>query len=145
MEEFLKATGKLDIILKDSDGNIKQELHVPNLVVTVGKDFIARRMVGTSSPVMSHMAVGTDTTAPVSTNTTLGKEIARVALSSATATANTIAYSATFPVGTGTGSITEAGIFNAASSGTLLCRTTFAVVNKGPADVLIINWSITIN
>ena len=145
MEDFIKAKGELDIILKDVDGNIKQHLRVPNLVVDVGKNFITSRMIGTSSPVMSHMAVGTDTTAPVSTNTTLGKEIARVALSSATATANTIAYSATFPVGTGSGSITEAGIFNAASSGTLLCRTTFAVVNKAPADVLIINWSITIN
>lgn len=145
MEEFLKATGKLDIILKDSDGNIKQELHVPNLVVTVGKNFIASRMVGTSSPVMSHMAIGTNATAPVSANTTLGTEIARVALASATATANTISYSATFPAGTGTGAITEAGIFNAASSGTLLCRTTFAVINKAVSDVLTINWNVTIN
>ena len=145
MEEFLKATGKLDIILKDSDGNIKQELHVPNLVVTVGKNFIASRMVGTSSPVMSHMAIGTNATAPVSANTTLGTEVARVALSSATATANTVSYSATFPAGTGTGAITEAGIFNAASSGTLLCRTTFAVVNKSASDALTINWNVTIN
>lgn len=145
MEEFLKATGKLDIILKDSDGNIKQELHVPNLVVTVGKNFIASRMVGTSSPVMNHMAIGTNATAPVSANTTLGTEVARVALSSATATANTVSYSATFPAGTGTGAITEAGIFNAASSGTLLCRTTFAVVNKAASDVLTINWNVTIN
>ena len=145
MEEFLKATGKLDIILKDSDGNIKQELHVPNLVVTVGKTFIASRMVGTSSPVMNHMAIGTNATAPVSANTTLGTEVARVALSSATATANTVSYSATFPAGTGSGAITEAGIFNAASSGTLLCRTTFAVVNKSAPDALTINWNVTIN
>lgn len=145
MEDFIKAKGELDIILKDVDGNIKQHLRVPNLVVTVGKNFIASRMVGTSSPAMSHMAVGTNTTAPVSANTTLGTEIARVALSSATATANTVAYSATFPAGTGTGSITEAGIFNAASSGTLLCRTTFAVVNKAATDVLTINWNVTVN
>ena len=145
MEEFLKATGKLDIILKDSDGNIKQELHVPNLVVTVGKNFIASRMVGTSSPVMNHMAIGTNATAPVSANTTLGTEVARVALSSATATANTVSYSATFPPGTGTGAITEAGIFNAASSGTLLCRTTFAVVSKSDSDSLTIKWNVTIS
>ena len=145
MEEFLKATGKLDIILKDSDGNIKQELHVPNLVVKVGKNFIASRMVGTSSPAMSHMAIGTNTTAPESANTSLGKEIARVALDSATATANTVSYSATFPAGTGSGAITEAGIFNAASSGTLLCRTTFAVVNKSDSDSLTIKWNVTIS
>ena len=145
MEEFLKATGKLDIILKDSDGNIKQELHVPNLVVKVGKNFIASRMVGTSSPAMSHMAIGTNTTAPESANTSLGKEIARVALDSATAAANTVSYSATFPAGTGSGAITEAGIFNAASSGTLLCRTTFAVVSKSDSDSLTIKWNVTIS
>ena len=145
MEEFLKATGKLDIILKDSDGNIKQELHVPNLVVKVGKNFIASRMVGTSSPAMSHMAIGTNTTAPESANTSLGKEIARVALDSVTATANTVSYSATFPAGTGSGAITEAGIFNAASSGTLLCRTTFAVVSKSDSDSLTIKWNVTIS
>ena len=47
--------------------------------------------------------------------------------------------------GTGTGAITEAGILNASSSGTLLCRTVFSVVNKGSADAMTITWTVTVS
>lgn len=46
---------------------------------------------------------------------------------------------------TGTSAITKAGIFNTASSGTLLCRTVFAAINKGANDTLAITWTVTIN
>lgn len=149
IQETVKATGELQIILRDAEGNIKLEKTVPNLVVTVGKGVIASRLTGVSTAVMSHMAVGTNTTAAVAANATLGVEIAasRVALATAggVATANQVAYSATFAAGVGTGAITEAGIFNAASVGSMLCRTTFAVVNKDVGDSLTINWNVTIN
>jgi len=48
-------------------------------------------------------------------------------------------------IGTGSGAITEAGVLNAASSGTLLCRTVFSVVNKGASDSMTITWTITIS
>ena len=144
-EQFVKATGALQVVLKDEFGNIKEERHIPNLVVTVGKNFIASRMVGTASAVMSHMAVGTSATAPADANTTLGAEIGRVALASSTASGNVVTYTANFPAGTGTGALTEAGILNAATNGTLLCRTVFSVVNKAAADTLSITWNVTIN
>jgi len=50
-----------------------------------------------------------------------------------------------FGAGEGTGSITEAGIFNASSSGTLLCRTVFSVVNKGASDSMTITWTVTVS
>jgi hypothetical protein len=56
-----------------------------------------------------------------------------------------VAYVATFPAGTGTGAVTEAGLFNASSAGTLLCRTVFSVINKGAADTLGITWTVTVN
>ena len=43
-----------------------------------------------------------------------------------------------------TGAVTEAGIFNAASGGTMLCRTVFSVVNKGADDSLSVTWTITL-
>ena len=46
---------------------------------------------------------------------------------------------------TGTGAITEAGILNAASAGTLLCRTVFSVINKGASDSMTVTWTITIS
>jgi hypothetical protein len=143
--DTVKLVGELRITVTNPEGNVKHEVVVPNLVVTTGKEFIASRMVGTSSNVMSHMAIGTGTTAAAVGDTTLGTEAGRVALTSSTATSNSVAYVATFPAGTGTGAITEAGIFNASSSGTLLCRTVFSVINKGAADTLGITWTVTVN
>jgi hypothetical protein len=143
--EDIKATGKLQIRLFDENGGLKEELEFNNLVVTVGKDFIASRMVGTASAVMSHMAIGEGSTSPVVGNTTLGNELGRVALTSGTASGSVVTYFATFGAGTGTGPITEAGVFNAGAAGTMLCRTTFAVVNKGAADSMAVTWTVTIS
>ncbi len=143
--ENLKASGSLRVVLTGADGKVKEEHDFKNLVVTVGKNFVASRMVGTASNVMSHMAIGSSSTAAAAGDTTLGTELGRVALASATATTNVVTYTATFPAGTGTGAIVEAGIFNASSAGTMLCRTVFAVVNKGVDDALSITWTITIS
>lgn len=145
INEKINATGELKIVLRDKDGNVKMEKTEKNLVVTSGKTFIASRMVGTGSAIMSHMAVGTSTTAPVAGQTSLVSEIARVAIVSGTSAANVVTYSAVFAAGVGTGAITEAGILNAGTAGTMLSRTVFSVVNKEADDSLTINWQITIN
>lgn len=144
-QDAIKLTGELRITVTNPEGNVKQEVVVPNLVVTTGKNYIASRMKDATATAMSHMAIGTGTTAAAVGDTTLGTEAGRVALTSTTVTANAVAYVATFPAGTGTGAITEAGIFNASSSGTLLCRTVFSVINKGAADTLGITWTVTVN
>ena len=143
--ETINVTGKLKIEVFGEDGAIKEVREIPNLVVTVGKTFIASRMVGTTAAVMSHMAVGTDSTAPAAGNTALGVEVGRVALTSGTSSGAVATFVATFGAGTGTGALTEAGIFNAASAGTMLCRTTFAVVNKQSTDGMTITWTVTIS
>ena len=139
-----KATGKLIVEVKDEQGNVKETKEVENLVVDTGLSFIAGRMNATAA-VMSHMAIGTGTTAAASGNTTLVTENSRKALTSTTVTANAVAYVATFAAGEGTGAITEAGILNGASGGTLLCRTVFSVVNKGASDSMTITWTVTIS
>ena len=144
-QDAIKLTGELRITVTNPEGNVKQEVVVPNLVVTVGKNFIASRMKDATATAMSHMAIGTGTTAAAVGDTTLGTEVGRVALTSTTVTTNNVAYVATFPAGTGTGAITEAGLFNASSAGTLLCRTVFSVINKGAADTLGITWTVTVN
>lgn len=143
--EILKASGSLRVVLTGPDGVVKDDRNFHNLVVTAGRDFVASRLVGTASTVMSHMAVGSNSTAPALIDTALGAELGRVALSSSVAVTNVVTYTATFPTGTGTGAITEAGIFNAASGGTMLCRTVFAVVNKAANDTLSVTWTVTIS
>ena len=145
LQDTIKMTGDLKIVLTDENGQIKHEQEVKNLVVTVGKNFIASRMKDATATAMTHMAIGSGTTAAAAGDTTLGTELGRVALTSTTVTTNNVAYVATFPAGTGTGAITEAGLFNASSSGTMLCRTVFSVINKGAADTLGITWTVTVN
>ena len=140
-----KATGKLTVEIKDKDGNIKDTRQLTNLVVSDGLDFIASRMKDATATAMSHMAIGTRNTAAASGDSSLGTEAARQALTSTTVNNNAVSYVASFAAGTGTGAITEAGILNASSGGTLLCRTVFSVVNKGASDSMTITWTITIS
>ena len=102
-------------------------------------------MKDTTAGAMSHMAVGTGSSAAAAGNTALGSEVDRNALASTTVSGADISYVATFAAGEGTGALTEAGLFNASSSGTMLCRTVFAVVNKGVADSMTITWTVTVS
>lgn len=142
--ENIKMTGsvKLELI----SGSTSQVTEINNLVVTAGKSFMASRLKDTTKAAMSHMAVGTDSAAAAAGNTTMGLQLSnRVALDSTTVLNNVITYVCTFGPGVCTGAITEAGIFNAATSGDMLARTTFAVVNKSAADTLVITWTVTIS
>jgi hypothetical protein len=143
--EKIIATGELKIVVTAPDGTVKHEQEVKNLVVTTGLGYIASRMKDTTATAMSHMAIGTGSTAAAANNTTLGTESARVALTSTTVTAAAVAYVATFPAGTPASltAITEAGLFNASSAGTMLCRTVFSVVNKDAGDTMSITWTVT--
>lgn len=144
IKDFDRVRGRLEIKVIGEDGAVKETREVDNLVVTVGRNFIASRIVGTAAAVINWMAIGTGATAPALGDTTLQTEVARVALDSAgSATNNVCTFVATFPAGTGTGAITEAGLFNAASVGTMPCRTTFSVVNKAAGDALQITWTLT--
>lgn len=145
IQDSIKVTGELKITVTNPNGNVTQETVIPNLVVSSGKDYIAERMKDATTTAMSHMAIGTGSTAAAAGNTALGTEAGRVALTSTTVTANAVAYVATFGAGTGTGAITEAGLFNASSGGDMLCRTVFSVINKGAADTLGITWTVTVN
>jgi hypothetical protein len=144
IQETIKAKGELNIKLFGPDGKLKNEKTVPNLVVTSGKGFIASRMVGTPTA-MSHMAIGSGTTNPDVADTTLQTELGRVGLTSSGASGAVVTYVATFGATVGTGAVTEAGILNASTGGTLLCRTEFAVVNKGADDSMTVTWTITVS
>ena len=139
IHDDLKLTGALTIALNDE---IVQETE--NLVVTAGKNWVADRM-NNANTVMTHMAVGTGSTAAAAGNTALVTETDRNALTSTTVTDNAVAYVATWAAGDATAALTEAGIFDAASSGDMLARTVFSVVNKGAADSMTITWTITVS
>lgn len=147
--EKIKVTGNVEITLRGSDGKIKDRTEIKNLVVTVGRQHIANQLASKSQAQMSHMAIGQGTTTQVIGDTALESEISRKVFNSLSqgsgADANKIIYLTDWAAGEGTGAITEAGIFNAAASGTMLCRTTFPVKNKGAGDSLSLTWTLTIS
>lgn len=143
--ETTTMSGRLNVVIKKADGSIKQQFETENLVVDTGLAYIADRMADAAEGAMSHMAIGSGSTGELAADTTLGTELDRVSLSSTTQTNNQVVYVASFGAGVGTGAVTEAGLFNAASGGTMLCRTVFDVVNKAADDSMTITWTITLS
>jgi len=143
--ETVSIKGKLRLVLRDSHGNIKVT-RTSNLVVTAGKNHIADQL--SSAPgggAMSHMALGTGTTAPALGDTALGTEIDRNALTSRTDNNNVVTYIGNWAAGDATNAaIAEAGIFNAGAAGTMLARATFTPINKTAGDTLQVTWTVTI-
>jgi len=142
LQDSFKMTGALEISL---NGQVVRK--IDNLVVTAGKEWVASRMQGVVDSVMTHMAIGTGTTAALVADTTLETELDRNALnvSGGAIITNTITYEAIWVAGDGTGAITEAGIFNDATTGDMLAHTIFSVINKGEFDAMTISWTVTIS
>lgn len=145
INDALSMKGDL-IIIKTNESGKSETYEMKNLVVATGKSHIASRMSANTVNVMSHMAIGTGNTSALTSDTTLETELARVALgvTGGTPSANTVTYTATYPAGTGTGALAEAGVFNDSSAGSMMCRTVFPVINKQAADTVTITWVVSI-
>lgn len=111
-----------------------------NGIVNAGYDFIAGsiadRTAGAAAAI-GWVAIGSSATAFNVTQTALSSETARVARTYLhTAGTKIFSVAGQFSPGTGTGSVNEAGCFNAATSGTMLDRVVFSTVNKAAGDYL---------
>jgi hypothetical protein len=113
-----------------------------NTVTTAGLNGIADQILDSPSlGVPTHMAIGEGTGG----TTTLNDELDRNALTSKTRLNAVVTMVGDWAAGDGTGALTEAGTLTASSGGELWTYTTFSVVNKGAADGLSINWTLTIS
>lgn len=129
-------------------------IKISNLVTTAGKAGAAGRLMGSGAPAaFDYIAVGTGTTAAAVGDTALQTEITdsglaraqgTVSLQTTDTTNDTARVTKTFTV-TGTKAVTESGVLNAASSGTLLCRDTFSAINVVNGDTLQITWDVDID
>lgn len=142
--------GRVHFLIRDiKTGQITCDAWHPNLVVASGKNHIADQLSGKQEAQMSHMAIGTGTTAALDTNTALENELDRNILDSRTqgtgTDANKVTYTCTWAAGDGTGAITESGIFNSASAGQMLCRSVFPVKNKEAGESMVMTWILTIS
>jgi phage tail sheath gpL-like len=124
---------------------------VSNLVTNAGRGLISGRINGSGSPAAAtYIEVGAGTTAAAAGDTALQTAITdsglarvngTVSLVTTTVTNDTAQVTTTFSV-TGTKAVTEAGLLNASSSGTLLCRQVFSAINVVSGDSLTVTWKV---
>lgn len=138
-------TGHVLVELRGPDGAVKETREIDNLIVDTGRNAIMDAVL--ASPTLgkpTHMGIGTGAVAPAAGNTALGAEIDRNALTSKTRSGGVVTMVGDWAAGDGTNTaITEAGIFDAASTGNLHSRATFTAINKLAADTLSITWTWT--
>lgn len=133
-------------------GRMVSTVSFPNLVTNAGLAAIADKVGGvTGAADFDYVAVGEGTTAANASDTTLETEITDSGLEraqdgsptrSTTSVANdTLEVGVTFSV-TGTKAVTEMGLLNAASSGTLLGRNVFSAINVANGDSLTATYKV---
>lgn len=154
-DELTMQSGRSASDLISISGHVKAEVFAPdgrlvaseethNLILTVGKNMIADRLLASPTlAVPTHMGVGTSGTAAAAGDTTITGET-RVALTTKTRSTNVVTYVGDWAAGSATGTLQETGLWDAASSGNLVGRATFTSIVKGAADTLKITWTWTI-
>jgi len=127
---------------------------IHNLVTNAGQAGVASRINGSGGEAaFTFIAMGTGVTAADVANTTLQTELAASGLSRVAASASrtttdvtndTAQLTTTFSV-TGSVAVTESGVLNAASVGTLSARQVFSAVNVINGDSLQIVWAFDVD
>jgi len=151
LNDSLKLKGSVNVKLIGPDGVVKQEHTDSNLVVTVGKTYLAAWLAAASQAgkFMSYVGLGSDQTGPASGDIALNAECVVGGYSRQigvlTSLTNVWTNTCTFAPGNGTDAIKEAGLFTVVSGGTMLAHQTFAVYNKAAGDTLIVVWSVTLS
>ena len=149
--ELSGLKGEFEVKLYGPNGLLKDYRKVKNTTVLVGFQAVCTMMgngyADRTIGAFDECAIGTGGATAASTNdTTLLLEIARQ--TGGYTASSTIVWrnDATFGAGTGTGAINESGLLQGASGAcTMLCRQTFAVINKGASDTLVVTWQYTLS
>jgi len=151
INESIQLKGSVKVQLFDENGNLKQGHEDHNLIVTIGKSYLATWLAAAtqSTKFMSYIALGAGVSGPSSSDTVLGSEFTgggnvRVQ-GTLTPSSNTWNNTATFAPGNCTGAVTEAGLFSDLTVGTLFARQVFGVYTKAAGDTLTVSWTVTIS
>lgn len=136
--------GRMVARLLDAKGNLKDERINDNLVTDAGHEMIIDQLLASPAVnVLTHMALGTGSGQGAG-DTDLATALSpRQAFDTKTRALKVLTVVRNFLAGESTGAITEAGCFNALSSGDMIMYNSFAVINKGASDTLEITWTLT--
>lgn len=144
--------GVFTIEHRDRDGNLKDKFEIDNTVTNTGKVALATLIQGGASARFLRLALDADSTAAAAANTALGSEITspslkRVLSTNTLATVNvsndTSQLVHTFS-STATQAVYGVGVFDSATGGTMISRTTFAAKNLVSGDSLQVTHKLTV-
>ncbi len=147
MEDKLTLRGDVVLELRKKDGSVIEREELTNLIVNVGKEHVARLIgnVGSGISAFTHIAIGEGIVAPDVGDTTLGTEQERESATVAYEASYKCVFDHTFTFGSGVSyAITEAGVLDQASGGTLLDRFTFSAKNVDSDTDLYVKITITV-
>jgi hypothetical protein len=152
LHDALDPRGQLTVQKMDASSILVETIRVHNSIVLSGRDLIAKLFIKEAIDPVSHVAVGTGTTAVQASdeklvNEVFRKPIAPVDPSQHITTTDTskrkVTLTAELDFGEANGALTEAGLFNAASAGVMYNRVVFLPINKTADFKLTLIWEIT--
>jgi len=151
--------GHVVVKVFDENGVLTQYAESDNLVVDVGLDGMVDRIFGTALQplplqIFDFVHIGTGSVfAPNATQTDLEIPLGGLCVrvqdvsvfgDTSVSGETTATIEALFDGGDCAGQIVEAGVFNNATAGTMVARSTFGIVTIGLGDTLTLSYEITI-
>ena len=151
MKDKFGIKGKLHVVLRDKDGNVKQEDVIANTITNLLDAHVADQMSDSGDGTIGFIALGTGTgQGAASTDLATYSAATLIALSGnptqgAGGADNDVVYAGFWDAGVGTATITEAGIFlgSATSRSDMMTYNDSLNVSKGASDTLKIDWTVT--
>ena len=149
--EVLKLRGCLRLQLLDLSGLVLEERTVENLFVTGGRSWILGQLETVNQNTalsISYIAIGSSTTAPVSTDSALGGEVIRVAIGTFTTSTLTVAppsvsFLCSLATNQANTTLAEVGLFNSSAAGTMMAHATFASVVKATSNTFNLTYTVS--
>jgi hypothetical protein len=148
--ENIKIKGQIDFKIYGVDGKIRDEFTVFNSIMNAGFAQLALLAGDASAVPFTYLALGTSNTAVAASQTALGGEIADSGLARTSATVSRVTTTQTndtlqlfysFSV-SGSKTVEEVGIFNAASTGTMLARALTSTKSLVNGEVFEITYKV---
>jgi len=149
LKEPAKLRGIVNVAVLDSDGNEKANFEVPNTIMNAGIKVVTGLMLtDIGEDAFDYLAIGTGTTAPNATDTSMVAETYRVASTGSQETDSVTDDTAQLTTSvsiTSSGDITEVGMFNSSSTGDMMARTTFSAVSTSDGDTVNLGYGIILS
>lgn len=145
---MIHTHGTYYVTVYGPDGQVKASEEIPNVVTTVGKEFIASFLKSAAAApatfTAKYVAIGTGSTAESIADTTLGTELARQTGTVSYTSGGIYNVTATFATGAAVGAVIEFGLLSSSANGTLLSRTVkSSAYNLGASDYIVVAYQMT--